>query len=141
MHILEVLVYWMVSSYLFQNFSALCYMNFKTLLIPDELSYEFSHFLNRIVLFPAMMVMFLHYFLSLRTYKRKLLLILFFIFILGGLEWLGAPCLFQFGYCPQYAEYKTDSFPQIALFIRVHKYINIHLRVIKHEGSKYPQRF
>ncbi|MBT2690611.1 hypothetical protein J7I93_20865 [Bacillus sp. ISL-47] len=89
LHILEILVYWMVSSYLFQNLSALCYMNFKTLIIPEKLSYEFAHFLNRIVLFPAIMVLFLSYFLSLRTFKRKLLLILFFLFILGGLEWMG----------------------------------------------------
>lgn len=37
LHILEILIYWMVASYLFQNLSALCYMNFKTLLIPEKL--------------------------------------------------------------------------------------------------------
>jgi hypothetical protein len=89
LHILETLVYWMLSSYLFQNFSALCYMNFKTLIIPEQLSYEFAHFLNRILLFPAFMVLFLNYFLIQKTYKRKLLIIIFFILILGGLEWLG----------------------------------------------------
>ena len=89
LHILETFVYWMLSSYLFQNFSALCYMNFKTLIIPEQLSYEFSHFLNRILLFPAFMVLFLNYFLIQKAYKRKLLLIIFFILILGGLEWLG----------------------------------------------------
>jgi hypothetical protein len=89
LHILETLVYWMLSSYLFQNFSALCYMNFKTLIIPEQLSYEFAHFLNRILLIPAFMVLFLNYFLIQKTYKRKLLIIIFFILILGGLEWLG----------------------------------------------------
>jgi hypothetical protein len=88
LHILEVLVYWMLSSYLFQNFSALCYMNFKILVIPEQLSYEFAHFLNRILLFPAFMVLFLNYFLILKTYKSRFLLIIFFILILGGLEWL-----------------------------------------------------
>ncbi|URT71377.1 hypothetical protein [Cytobacillus firmus] len=89
LHILEVLVYWMVSSYLFQNFSALCYMNFKTLVIPEQLSYEFAHFLNRILLFPALMVLSLNYFLTLKTYKSRILLMTFFILILSGLEWLG----------------------------------------------------
>src|SRR5690606_31707511 len=82
LHILEVLVYWMVSSYFFQNFSALCYMNFKTLVIPEQLSYEFAHFLNRILLFPALMVLSLNYLLILKTYKSRFLIIIFFILIL-----------------------------------------------------------
>jgi hypothetical protein len=40
LHSLEIITFWMVSSYLFQNFSALCYMNFKTIIIPDKLSYH-----------------------------------------------------------------------------------------------------
>lgn len=88
LHILEILVYWMIGSYLFQNLSALCYMNFKTLYIPDHLSYELSHFINRILLFPLLMVTFLHYFLILNTYLKKFLLIVSFLFIFLGLEWL-----------------------------------------------------
>jgi hypothetical protein len=88
LHILETLVYWMVGSYLFQNFSALCYMNFKTLMIPDKLSYEYAHFLNRTVLFPLLMVTFLHFFLQLRTHMKKFLLIISFLFLFVGLEWL-----------------------------------------------------
>ena len=71
LHILEIIVYWMVSSYLYQNFSAICYMNFKTLIIPEKLSYEFSHFLNRTLLFPILMVTFLHFFLILTTQFEK----------------------------------------------------------------------
>jgi hypothetical protein len=88
LHILEILVYWMVASYLFQNFSALCYMNFKTLIIPNELSFEFAHFLNRIILFPMLMVTFLHYFLTLWSQLKKVLLLITFILLFVGLEWL-----------------------------------------------------
>ena len=88
LHLLEILVYWMIGSYLFQNLSALCYMNFKTLVIPDKLSYEFSHFLNRTILYPALMVMFIHFFLILRTYTKKILLLLCFVSILVGVEWV-----------------------------------------------------
>ncbi|WP_026565693.1 hypothetical protein [Bacillus sp. UNC41MFS5] len=88
LHILEVIVYWTVSSYLYQNFSALCYMNFKTLIIPENLSYEFSHDLNRIILFPILMVIFLHFFLILTTLLRKLLLMISFIILLTGMEYL-----------------------------------------------------
>lgn len=88
LHILEIIVHWMVASYVFQNFSALCYMNFKTLIIPDRLSYELTHVLNRIVLYPVLMVTFLHYLLIFRTYLKKLLLMISFMFLFVGLEWL-----------------------------------------------------
>ncbi|MDQ0198735.1 hypothetical protein J2S10_001893 [Neobacillus ginsengisoli] len=87
-HILEIFVYWMVGSYLFQNFSAICYMNYKTLIIPDKFSIELAHFLNRIVLFPLLMVTFLHFFLIISTLSKKLLLIIGFILLLVGMEWL-----------------------------------------------------
>lgn len=86
LHILEVMVYWMVSTYLFQNFSALCYMNFKTIIIPEKLSIEFSHVLNRIVLYPIVMVTFLNFYLFSVTFVKKFLLILFFVLLLAGLE-------------------------------------------------------
>jgi hypothetical protein len=88
LHILEILIYWMVASYLFQNLSALCYMNFKTLLIPDKLELELTHFLNRIVLFPVIMVTFLHYYLTFWSQLKKGILLLTFMFLLVGLEWL-----------------------------------------------------
>lgn len=86
--ILEIIVYWMVASYVFQNFSALCYMNLKTLIVPEQLSYELAHFLNRIVLFPVVMVAFLNFFQALYQNYKRLLLLLCFIFILAGLELL-----------------------------------------------------
>lgn len=88
LHILEIIVYWLIASYLFQNFSALCYMNFKTLIIPDQLTYEFTHFINRIILYPMLMVSFLHFFRILNTKIKKLILLISFILLLTGLEWL-----------------------------------------------------
>ena len=88
LHILEIIIYWLISSYLYQNFSALCYMNFKTLVIPDKLSYEFSHVLNRIILFPVLMVTFLHFFLIFTTNLKKLLLMISFMTILTAMEFL-----------------------------------------------------
>lgn len=88
MHILEIMVYWMVGSYVFQNFSALCYMNFKTLIISNKLSYELLHVLNRIVLIPLLMVTFLHFFLILNTRLKKISLIASFLLLFVGLEWL-----------------------------------------------------
>ncbi|MDR6125325.1 hypothetical protein QFZ87_004922 [Bacillus sp. SLBN-46] len=88
LHILEIIVYWMISTYLYQNFSAICFMNFKTLIVPEKLSLEFSHFLNRTILFPIIMVIFLHFFLILTTNWRKFLLFSSFVFFLTGLEYL-----------------------------------------------------
>jgi hypothetical protein len=88
LHILEIFVYWLAASYLFQNLSAFCYMNLKTLIIPEKLSFELSHFLNRTVIYPIIMVTFLHYFLILKNFTRKLLLFLFTISFLAGMEYL-----------------------------------------------------
>jgi hypothetical protein len=88
LHILEIIVYWMISTYLYQNFSAICFMNFKTLIVPEKLSLEFSHFLNRTILFPIIMVIFLHFYLILTTNWKKFLLFGSFVFFLTGLEYL-----------------------------------------------------
>ncbi|MFD2446938.1 hypothetical protein ACFSO7_23655 [Bacillus sp. CGMCC 1.16607] len=88
LHILEILVYWMIASYLYQNFSALCYMNFKRIIVPQQLSLEFAHFLNRIVLFPIVLVTFLHYFQIGRNLFKRFFIIILSVFFLVGLEWL-----------------------------------------------------
>jgi hypothetical protein len=88
LHILEIIIYWMMASYLFQNFSAICYMNFKTLIVPEELSYEMAHFFNRTMLYPIIMVTFLHYFLIVKNTSRRFFLIIGFSLILSGIEWL-----------------------------------------------------
>ncbi|WP_133257568.1 hypothetical protein [Paenibacillus montanisoli] len=88
LHILEVMMYWFAASYMYQNLSALCYMNFKTLIIPDQLSYELAHFLSRILLYPALIVVFLHVYLGLGSFLAKLLLAVLYIGLLTGLEWM-----------------------------------------------------
>lgn len=88
LHILEIIVYWLIATYIYQNFSALCFMNFKTLIIHDRLTFELSHFVNRIILFPILMVTFLHYYLVLITTFKRILLTGSFIILLSGFEWL-----------------------------------------------------
>jgi len=88
LHILEIIVYWMISTYLYQNFSAICFMNFKTLIVPQKVSLEFSHFINRTTLFPIIMVTFLHYFLISTKTWRKILLFISFTLLLAGFEYL-----------------------------------------------------
>lgn len=84
---LEVIVYWMVAAYVYQNFSALCFMNFKTLEIPNNLEHELAHFLNRTVLFPILLVTFLHFYLQCNTFRKKLSLMAGSILLFVGLEW------------------------------------------------------
>jgi hypothetical protein len=88
LHILEILLYWLAASYLFQNYSALCYMNFKTLIIPDKLSYELSHFINRIILYPLVMVSFLQLHQITSTKIKKIFLLLSYVLLLTCLEWI-----------------------------------------------------
>lgn len=88
LHILEIMVYWLFGSYLFQNFSALCYMNFKTLIVPDVLILELAHFLNRMILFPLLMVIFLDFFIVMKSFLKKVLVYIGFIFLFLALEWL-----------------------------------------------------
>jgi hypothetical protein len=88
LHILEILTYGMLASYMFQNFSALCYMNFKTLLVPEQFKYAFSHFFNRMLLYPLLMVSFLHFLQIVESFWGKVLLFLGSVLVLSGLEWM-----------------------------------------------------
>ncbi|HLN89554.1 MAG TPA: hypothetical protein VK253_05765, partial [Candidatus Binatia bacterium] len=63
-------------------------MNLKILFIPEKLSYELTHVLNRIVLFPMILVTFLNFFLVMGTYAKKMLLTTGFLLLFVGLEWL-----------------------------------------------------
>jgi hypothetical protein len=87
-HKLEIVTYWMVSSILFQNYSAFNYMNLKYFVIPNILSLEMAHVMNRLVLFPVLIVMFLNHYVVLSSFKSKFLLVISYIVILTGLEWL-----------------------------------------------------
>ncbi|MBS8263930.1 hypothetical protein DYI25_05715 [Mesobacillus boroniphilus] len=88
LHILEIIAYWFLASYVAQNFSALFYMNFKNLYIPEKLSFEFSHFISRINLYPLIMVLFLDYYLTANNLVKKFLLMTVFVAILTNIEWL-----------------------------------------------------
>jgi hypothetical protein len=83
-----MLIYWAISSMLFQNYSALFYMNFKHLIISDNLSLAMAHFINRIVLYPVFTIMFLNYYITLPFVGKKLVFFLSYIALLNGLEWL-----------------------------------------------------
>ncbi|MEW9699801.1 hypothetical protein [Paenibacillus sp. SI8] len=92
-HILEVLVYWLFAGILYQNYSALLYMNFKLIIIPDTLSLEMAHFINRTVLYPVFTILFLNHFIRLQSAGKKIALILSYVVLFNGLEgladWLG----------------------------------------------------
>ena len=87
-HSLEIFAYWLLAAYISQNFSALCYMNFKTLHIPEILSFEFSHYISRTTLYPLIMVLFLDYYLITITWIKKLGLLIVFAAILTSIEWV-----------------------------------------------------
>ncbi|SEP00947.1 hypothetical protein [Paenibacillus sp. OV219] len=88
MHILEIFVYWWIASYIYQNYSALCFMNFKTLIIPDMFTPKAAHFLNRMVLYPLLMVVFLQLLLRMSSFLRKLALYIGFILLFSTLDGL-----------------------------------------------------
>ncbi|REE90646.1 hypothetical protein A8990_106151 [Paenibacillus taihuensis] len=88
MHMLEIFVCWWMASYVYQNYSALCFMNFKTLIIPDMFTPKAAHFLNRIVLYPVLMVVFLQLLLRMSTFLRKFALYIGFILLLSALDGL-----------------------------------------------------
>ncbi|RSD28721.1 hypothetical protein [Mesobacillus subterraneus] len=88
LHILEIIAYWMVGSYIGENFSALCYMNFKTLHIPEILTHELSHFLSRNTIYPLVMVLFVDYYLTSSTWFKKSILTVVFVAILTSIEWV-----------------------------------------------------
>lgn len=85
---LEILVHWFVGSILFQNFSAVNYMNYKKLIIPEDFSIELTHFFNRMILIPLLFVWFLNQYIALTSKVKKLTLSLFFLLIFLGIEWL-----------------------------------------------------
>ena len=88
LHILELIAYFFLASYIAQNFSALCYMNFKTLHIPESFPIDITHFISRINIYPGIMVLFLVYYLVTDTWYKKGILMILFVAILTSVEWL-----------------------------------------------------
>jgi hypothetical protein len=71
-HVLEILVYWLMATILFQNYTAFFSMNIKYFIIPDVFSLEMSHLLNRTILYPVITIIFLNRFLLLQSIKKKI---------------------------------------------------------------------
>ncbi|MDF2963712.1 MAG: hypothetical protein K0S39_5447 [Paenibacillus sp.] len=88
LHALEILLYWLLSTLLIQNYSAFNYINFHQMIIPEILSLELTHFLNRTVLGPLIIVWFLNYYVIVTAWVKKVVLLVCFVFILLGLEFL-----------------------------------------------------
>jgi hypothetical protein len=88
LHSLEIFVLWLVSSMLFQNYSALFFMNFKYFIIPNVFSIEMTHFMNRIVLIPIITLIFLNRYIVTKPFYQRMVLTFFFIFLLTVIETL-----------------------------------------------------
>lgn len=85
---LEILFYWCISSMLVQNYSALQTMNFKSAMVPDQLSPEFAHLFNRTVLYPVLTLLYLHTYKASRGAGAKLVCIIGFSMLMYGFECL-----------------------------------------------------
>lgn len=61
LHPVEILLYWCLSSILFQNYSAIQTMNIKSSIVPDAYGPKFAHLLNRTVLYPVISLLSLNW--------------------------------------------------------------------------------
>ncbi|MCZ8519564.1 MULTISPECIES: hypothetical protein [Paenibacillus] len=87
---LEILLYWCLSSLLTQNYSALQTMNFKSSMIPDQLSPEFAQFFNRTVLYPILALLFLHAYNASKKAGPKVVCIVGFSLLMYGFDYLSS---------------------------------------------------
>lgn len=85
---LEVLAYWLLSMILVQNYSAIFYMNTRFTDIPDILSFEGADLVNRLVLYPLAIVLFLDLCTACFTMTGKAGTVLAGVCVLTGLEWI-----------------------------------------------------
>lgn len=84
---LEIFASWIVSSIVFQNYSALFYMNMNYFYIPDVLSLELAHLLNRTVLIPVITLIFLNQNVKLDSLKKKIVSLIVIELFLALSEW------------------------------------------------------
>lgn len=84
---LEIFASWIVSSIIFQNYSALFYMNLNYFYIPDVLSLELAHLLNRTVLIPVITLIFLNQYVKLDSLKKKIVSLIVIELFLALSEW------------------------------------------------------
>lgn len=88
LHAIEIFISWVVSTIIFQNYVALFYMNFDFFYIPEILSLELAHLLNRTVLIPVITLLFLNHYILLNSLKKKLASFIIIVLFCTGLEWL-----------------------------------------------------
>lgn len=86
LHSLEIFVLWLVGSMLFQNYSALFFMNFKYFVIPNVFSIEMTHFMNRIVLIPIITIILLNQLIIIKSFVTRIVCTIIFVFLLTGIE-------------------------------------------------------
>lgn len=88
LHPLEIFVYWLVATILFQNYTAFFYLNVKVFVIPEVMSLEMSHLINRTVLYPVVTLLFLNQYVQLKTFLMKVVLVGLYWLLFLGLQWL-----------------------------------------------------
>jgi len=88
LHPIEIFVNGLIASLLVQNYSALFYMNFKKFDIPDSIGLELAHLMNRTVLYPGIILLFLNACIKGVPGWRWLGYILVFVLILSFVEGL-----------------------------------------------------
>lgn len=87
-HPIEIVTCWFVSTILFQNYSAFFVMNMKYFKIPEILSLELSHFLNRTVLIPMVTLIFINFYITKSKVGQKIIIFVSFFLLLGGVEFM-----------------------------------------------------
>jgi hypothetical protein len=63
-------------------------MNIKQFYIPEILSLEMAHFINRTVLIPVSTIIFLNQYIILKNLRNKIVFIIIFVLLIAGIEWL-----------------------------------------------------
>lgn len=85
--IFEIFGYWCFAIILFQNMSAILYLQFELITLSEIKSYNWADTLNRLILFPLLIVWFLNLYHTAKT-TNKVILLFIFLNILVGMEWL-----------------------------------------------------
>jgi hypothetical protein len=88
LHTLEILAYYFLSAILVQNYSALLFMNLKFTYIPFILGFQLADLVNRTVLYPHVIVLFLNQYIALKTVGKKIGMVAGWTILLTGMEWL-----------------------------------------------------
>jgi hypothetical protein len=88
LHALEVLTYYLLSTMLVQNYSALLFMNLKYAYIPSVLGLQLADLVNRTVFYPFLIVLFLNQSIAVTTASKKIGMIAGYTILLTGMEWL-----------------------------------------------------